>query len=409
MNFRERNFEDCTGVVSIGKTSADGRLKMGQTHDRFPSSIFGFWGVTRSLKIVQNKETGIKVLGDLRTHPDRFDAWLNSEGVARFSNNRYPIREASGESSYSFGDSQEFYSLEFAYISKDFPSLDQPDSTSATNVLLKASTAKEAIEIMGKTLPHESKDLFGPLTSGTFSCANAFISPKLKHLESMPKGYNRRIRAEKLLEKRKWGNAYSPFVLGRITTPYLFRILRDRNNTSPDLTYEDDTRGAISLFSFERRTVFGEINEIDPANPDMLSICWATPNFPPTSPFIPFFTGLEEIPPSFGESSENKTNVFQELLNAITFDLEVIPNIQSFWESFEYKTLCELKYLREQIEDLVDGGDRKSARERLYQFSNEKCEKSIEYAEKLIQWVKNNLIINGVETSVKKPKPDLDG
>ena len=133
--------------------------------------------------------------------------------------------------------------------------------------------------------------------------ANYNIDPAMQQLEGRPSGMNRAARAQELIDERA----------GSITTPYLFSVLRDRDLYPFDSTLSYDNRGNVAVWCYGGRTNYCHFEEISADYPDFLSVLWITPNFPVTSPFLPFFIGLEEVPPSFADADTNQTEVFQEL------------------------------------------------------------------------------------------------
>lgn len=226
----------------------------------------------------------------------------------------------------------------------------------------------------------------GPMRDLSFGSANTIVSPKLKHLESYPMGFLRAKRAQELLDKRGWYADDTPWRQGHVTSPYLFRCLRDHKHGF-DQTYLYDDRGNIANWGYNLISAWGYVCEISSEQPDLLSVFWITPNFPPFSPFIPFFMGSNKIPPTFAIGTSNNTDVFQELVRVTGYNIGSADKLQAFWEAFEFETVREMRYVVDDAKTLVKRGDRKGAEELLYKFTEAKCELALAYAQRLIKSV----------------------
>jgi hypothetical protein len=126
----------------------------------------------------------------------------------------------------------------------------------------------------------------------------------------------------------------------------------------------------------------------------MLSIRFEAPNSPLFSPHVPFFIGQGEVPPSWRDAETNRTLVFQELMNAVLYNLDIADDVRSFWESFDDETAREVYgFVLPEAKSLIEKDDREAARELLYRYSNSRCEAAVTYARQLIAAVKKTSVI----------------
>lgn len=373
----------CTGIIAAGLATCDGVTRIGQTHDRWPSSVLGLPGVTRTLEI-RNHPSGTRTLGDLRTQPDRFDAWLSSRGVARISNLRAPRPGISGDCSFTFADDQECLFLEVAFEQARNPGIAAPGSEDASRILPVANSAREAVDRLteGMKTATSGSVVVRPIRHAAVAVSNRFVSRRLRRFEQVAWGAERQKRAQRLLRRRAGKAPLLPFASRGITTPYMFQVLRS-HPLGYDLTYEFDDRGNISVLSFGWRTVFAEVSELRSPR-EIMGTLWATANFPPTSPFVPFFTGLPEIPPSYAPGSGNRTTVFETLFRTVMGDPQAIDWVQAQWERFEFREQMDLQKLRR---DMNTGAPRALTRAEthLFSFCVEMCGESIEQAESMVK------------------------
>ena len=386
----------CTIFSSVGKNTADGNARLGQTND-------GGQPMTRfAVGIFVNEKTGVKVIGAVNP--------LDSKKLISWSVG-YPYRLNSAG-----------VALTSAGRSAAFPPKGDGDKTiygrDGNEIIQTARTAKEAIDLAekvaktggvrigsGGSRTYVDKNeayllegygpgeyaIIGPMKDVSYAHANTIVSPKLKHLEAYPMGFLRAKRAQELLDKRNWYSDSTPWREGQITSPYLFRCLRD-HKTGLDQTYLWDNTGNISNWGYDQISRWAYVCEISATHPDLLSIYWTTPNFPPFSPFIPFFIGLNKVPPAFEAGPANKTDVFQNLIRAIGYNMEAADKVQAFWEAFEIETIREMRYVINNAKALVKAGDMKGAEAQLYEFTNSKCELAVTYAQRLFDKVSEGTV-----------------
>jgi len=392
----------CTTILAIGKAARDGETLSGQVEELFSMTP------RFAVDILVNEKTGIKLIGPAEPRwicPALH--YLNSCGVALQSNarsNKYPEQSDIQKSLYG---------------------------REGMRILQEAHTAKEARDIaeeIARTggcqpwLPGDSfgggsrtfadKDeayivegfgpgkyaVVGPKRDTAFAHANYVISPKLKRSEVTPVGIRRAKRAQELLDQRMEtvASVACPTGAGSLTQAYFFRILRD-HQYGFDQTYAYDDRGNISGWGYATTNQFAVVSAISVDYPDLLSTWWSTPNFAPFSPFIPFFIGINQVPPAFAVGKTNRTAIFHELVTAIGYNLSYADKIQQFWEAFEFQTLREMFYpwggVVAEAKIAMKAGDRKKAEDLLYEFTSKKCELALTYAAELREKVKSDCLV----------------
>jgi len=354
--------EGCTGIIVTGRAAWDGKTINGENSDTYPRP-----SITKSIRV--NEETGIKVI-------DR----LNDQGVC-LAGLAKPSMPGNYTIGWDWADKDEGYFLEYAYWKADYPELKLPGTK---YVLEHARSAKEAVEMYTSVLPEGTYEII-PVKNAAIASSNFFLSPSgLLQPFNIDKEYseNRAEIAQELLDQRSW--LKSTTARGEITIAYVFRIFRDHQfGYDPGATFGHDNTGNISRWGNVKRTRVTRISEISQDYTDLLSIWWETPNFSPTSPFLPFYIGITEIPKTFADGPTNESGVFQELFNAVSYNLECLDEVQAFWESFEHNILRDRVRLEKVVKKLVDAGDREEAERLLTEFSNEKCELAVAYAKEL--------------------------
>lgn len=375
--------ESCTGIIVVGNVSADGKTRMGQTWDIGPMPlVFG-------LRITVDEETGIRVIWDART---RKVPRMNNYGVCHTQN----------------------YRTDCKAMTEDPDNLKTLYGDTGDVILSKAKTAKEAIDMAiviadrdgvrsqcGGAKVYADKDEVYMIEGGDIGSyaishytnialaqSNTIINPAWKDHEAFLCGMTRMLAAQEYLDQFVRANEPYGKSGGQISSPIIMKAFRLHEGGFSRL-YQGNgwLKGTVASLGHQGGTEFASFGEIDKKYTNTLSIFWTTPFYPVFTPFIPFFVGIEKIPPSFAVGEENKTHVFVELINAIRYNMDLADEVQEFWESFENQTLCEIWHLRQDVISLLKDGDEKGAEEMLYDFVNDKCELAVEYAQGLTKAV----------------------
>jgi len=378
----------CTLVCAVGRSAADGRSVVGQTADL--NSTHPYTAMNTSL----NQETGIKTIGDAVTKdlvgevydPPLTYGWLNNRGVSYQMQALYSRNPVSGVA-FTYTDSREAWTVEvFGYKGK---------TADVTAILETATTAKEAVDLMVALLEGQELEdgtnygITGPLRDRSYARGNLVRDPRLRLAqEKIPRGIIRQKRAEELLAARDWFNDAIPYAASQLEVGYFFSITRDHiNSWEVQRSYASNDTGDLSRWAYSGSTCWANVTEIDSESPDLLSIYWRTPNVPAFGPFIPFFIGLTEIPPAFAPGPQNQSGLFQELLNALNYNLDWADETQRFWESFDTETLRQV-YDRPGVvttcRQLVTADKRDDAQALLNAFVRQRLERAVTYARAII-------------------------
>jgi hypothetical protein len=360
--------EACTAGFAVGSEAHDGNTIGAQTVD------FSKYTGQRFVSLTTNEESGITRLEGLN---DRGVAYTAQALHAASQDN--PLGGA-----WTYFDKNELYSFEWIGAPATF-------WVKGREALERANSAREAIDHLVALA--EKGDIkhgvIGPLRNTWWAHGNNVHSPELQPHELHPGGVERERRMEALLQERHYAGGSRKF---RIGAPFFFEALREnRDGIRRGLAGDDDN---ISNTGYLIRTILGVVMEISTSHPEMLSIRFESPNSPLFSPHVPFFIGQGSIPPSWQAGTTNQTLVFQELMNAVLYNLDMADEVRSFWESFDDETAREVYgFVLPKAKSLLKDGDREAARELLYRYSNQRCEAAVTYAQQLIEAVKKASVI----------------
>lgn len=388
----DEDLDECTTVIAVGLATHDGNTRTGQTSDGIARAT----GLTptRVVSITVDEKTGIRSIGGA----------LNDQGVTAQHNGRRPLPGMRGRSD-TWADANEAYIVEYAYVVADHPDAVRSSSRKA---LAAAHTAKEAVDIYVAGLPEGSYYILGPFRNEAYGHANAYIEPELwPSQRDSTYSRNRGERAHELLQERNsWRNATESSVWGEISSLYLFGILRTHDtpwgfNSTWTFYYEES--GNICRWGHDAISSIGTVSEVNAEYPDLLSIYWCAPAFPAFCPFIPFFMGLDEIPPAFADGEKNESDIFRELFSAVSYKMDYADGVQKFWESFDHQTVSELMFFYRDVEELLDDGDMEGAKQLLYNFSNAKSELAISYAKELVKLIVEGRPISDMRIDTSLP------
>jgi len=380
----------CSGFIAQGDATA-GPTISGQTVDVSYTTRPHYVGME------VNEETGIKNIGtgDYGKLSGDLVYRVNSHGVSELwlAMGRIPGANAEGK---AFVDADEGYIVELAYMVKDYPDV---NIKSFNWILERATSAKEAVKLLTEGLPKEIYNVFGPLTDIAYAQSNTLIyKPFIKYLADPLYSLNRQERIQELLDRRRDEQGKNK----QVNALYAFSILRDRQYKE-EYSRSSDNRGNISRFAYAGGTQSAGLNELPSKHPELLSIHWRTLNYPPTSPFLPFYIGLPEIPPTFAQGPDNEVNVFNELFNAVSYKMDYMDDVQKFWEAFEFQTVREKPEIESEVIQLADKGNKEGAQSILYDFVNKKCELAVAYAKELTKLIVEGRAINEIRVDVSLP------
>jgi len=360
--------ESCTSGFAIGSEAYDGNTVGAQTVD------FKKYNGRRFVTLTTNEHTGVARLEGLNDRGVAFTAQ-----ALHAANREHPLGGA-----WTYFDKSELYSFEWIGAPVTF-------WTKGREALELAGSASEAINhLVSLAVEADIKHgVIGPIRNTWWAKGNNVHSPGLQPHELHPGGFERERRMEALLQERHYAGGGNKL---RIGAPFFFEALREnRDGIRRGVAGDDDN---ISNSGYLTRTILSIVIEISSSHPEMLSIRFEAPNSPLFSPHVPFFIGQGEVPPSWQDAETNRTLVFQELMNAVLYNLDMADDVRSFWESFDDETAREVYgFVIPEAKSLIEKDDRGAARELLYRYSNSRCEAAVTYARQLIAAVKKASVI----------------
>jgi len=359
--------EECSGLISAGKSSADGGTIVAKVQD---GSAFHLHCV-----VVASPVNGLKYIA--LTHAE----------IAGYDEKAGGINEK--------GVSIEGYGRHSTDVSTRGPS----ESEMIDLVLEKSTDAKSAVYQIkkiaeeqgrrgvdggGGVIVADPKEYWliettghkwaarGPFVDGIDSMTNFYMLPELKSYESKPVGEKRQQRALSLLDG----------VNGEITLPLMMRFTRDQQ-VPPDQAYSHEVGGVICNEGYKVRSISGQINIGAKNNPAFLSVAWYALESPIAAPYIPFYVGITEVPEEFATTTAATT--FTQLHRLLYENPQYRGLLRRVWENFEFEELSETLPTEEKVSLLLKNGQEKETHAVLNDLTRSNCAKAIKTAKQLIE------------------------
>jgi hypothetical protein len=157
--------------------------------------------------------------------------------------------------------------------------------------------------------------IHGPMTDQVFACANFFVNSALKGKaeQGIGAGHNRAKRVWKLLVDRQYDccvmetphqpeGTNIPYYGAGITLPYMMSIFRDHGSLSAAegrmSHYIPEERGceAVCIHGMGFYTKCATICNVVEDHTDLFSCQWMTFGQPCSSPYLPVYIGVNELP-----------------------------------------------------------------------------------------------------------------
>lgn len=363
--------DECTIWFAVGRAANDGTL-IAQNGD----SSIGAWlfSKKRLFKIVEPENENRYIVDDMGTWLGMNEKGVCSVGASRFGNKL--LLPEGAEWKQDLGQ-----------------------------VLARADTAEEAVKMAGeRMLPSGSQTyadtreawiiekvcghtrILGPFRDQAYASSNYILCEDLVPYGiggPFENGIERARRARQLLEER----------CGRLTVSYFFQIARDHGGETIDLTeYRGSYKQTICNHGVTRRTLFSIVMEPREKYTDLLSRIWYAPGTPCTTPFLPLYIGVTEIPDTWAAGTTMK--VFNDLHRSLEYNPDYKQKILNFWRAFEFNTLEEAYLLEQEVQKLINDGRRTEAREMLTEFVQSKSQEAIFDAVRLTKKVREESLID---------------
>jgi hypothetical protein len=234
--------------------------------------------------------------------------------------------------------------------------------------------------------------IHGPMTDQVFAHANFFVSKRLKAVEAgIGLGYIRAKRMWQLLIDRQFDSCMSSS--RGLSLAYLMSCFRDHGNMSPEDDRfsvlgvpEERDQYTICTHGLKGYSTYAYICVARPDHTDLLSCLWMTFGQPCTSPYLPFYIGINSVPESMRTNAAAK--IFDELRLAVEYHPEYRDKITHYWKIFDIHTMEESTALEGKVVQLADSGKTDEARKLLTEFAAKKCSEALSAASQILDDVK---------------------
>jgi predicted GIY-YIG superfamily endonuclease len=362
----------CTGGYALGLTSAEGNM-LGATNDWFtPLDL-------KSCTVVLVKPAkGFRFLQCSLDTPTDWGTCLNEKGVCF----RGFFREGYGKNPPAECEQKRIKIGDLMGRSTNA----EKCVKLLTKNLTKCGTGVEsywgqAMMIMdwrvgylveGLDYVYDSSDnhaILGPMNDVVFAHANFYLDKRLRERQKgIGAGYSRAERMWELLVKQQYASiTLQPDIKSGITLPYMIKVLRDRGTLTPQdnvmSPYTTPGQAAICLHGQEIMTYNAQVLIPAEENTDLLSVMWITLGEPNTTPFLPFYIGINDVPLQCKTTEAAK--VFHELRQVVNYHPEYFSRVQAYWTNFELQTIEEASRIEQEIKNLMEEvKDRKISREK---------------------------------------------
>jgi hypothetical protein len=273
--------------------------------------------------------------------------------------------------------------------------------------------------------------VLGPMRNTLFAQANYYLDETLRKYQASfypdigvgGAGYERGRRMWNMLAQQQYNNITKGRDNGQIGVDYWMEVLRSRGTqtvTSKDperslwsqkpLGLAAATQGADAICknigaSGESigLTYCGQIVKPSSRLPHLLSCIWSGLGFPLTSPYLPFYIGINGMPEqlSSGDKEESFAFVFDTLYNLLFQEKTVngqrtlVPNtgrlktMIEVWRGFDAASLAQNETIEADVQSLAQEGREDEARTILTNFLRGRSNQAMSEARKWInKWSK---------------------
>ena len=273
--------------------------------------------------------------------------------------------------------------------------------------------------------------VIGPMKDTIFAQANYYLDETLRKYQGSfypdigvgGAGYERGRRMWNMLAQQQYNNITKGEGNGLIGVDYWMEVLRSRgtqtiktNDPWKSLWYQkpldlaSPTQGEDAICKNMGAvgesiglTYCGQI--VRPSNrlPHLLSCIWSGLGFPLTSPYLPFYIGINQVPEELasGDREGSFASVFNTLYNLVFEEKTVkgrrtlVPNtgrlrmMVEVWRSFDAGSLAQSEAIEANVESLAREGKEEEARTILTNFLRDRSSQAVSEAQKWInKWSK---------------------
>jgi len=237
----------------------------------------------------------------------------------------------------------------------------------------------------------ENHAVQGPMTDTVFGSANFYIAERLKaHESGGGAGYTRARKVWKLLVEHQYGSTPA---YGGMTLPYFMSIFRDHGALTPEearmSSYTPETMrpDAVCCHGSITQTLSAQVVNPEVTDTGLLSCAWVTQSQPCSSPYLPFYVGITEVPEEF--STTTASEIFDDLRLALEYHPEYRDKITYYWTVFEIQTIEETLPLEAKVLALAKDKKVDEARKLLTEFVKSKCDEALAAARAMLGELKS--------------------
>lgn len=162
-------------------------------------------------------------------------------------------------------------------------------------------------------------------------------------------------------------------------------------------SYTPETMGpdAVCCHGSITKTVSAQVVNPEVTDTGLLSCAWVTQSQPCSSPYLPFYVGITEVPEVFRTTEASE--VFEELRLVLEYHPEYREKITRYWTVFELQAYEETLPLEAEVLALVNDEKVDKARKLLTEFVESKCDAALAAAREMIGMLESLPIVGAQE------------
>ena len=273
--------------------------------------------------------------------------------------------------------------------------------------------------------------VFGPMRNTVFAHSNYYLDETLRSYQMILSGntvggvgYERARHLWNMLTQKQYFKISSNIDTAIIDVPFFMDVLRSRGTESvrskdeqKQMWFQKPLSCAVKSQGIDAicknvgtsgienigLTYCGQIIKPSKTYPQFLSCIWSGLSFPLTSPYLPFYIGINELPAKLqsGDKEGDFAYVFNQLYNLVfceknvkgkavlTPSMSKLKSIIPVWENFDGETYKQSIEIESQVAALAAEGKESEARQLLSDFLDKRMNDAIVIAQDLItKWSK---------------------